>query len=148
MRCEAPIRASAASSAAAPAGHPFSGKVGPSEALRLFTGSVVPEGADAVLAQEDARRDGNEVSSASDPRPGKFIRPQGQDFQRRHVLVPQGKCLTARDLALLAAGDLPAVEVRRRPVIAFAATGDELSRPGEPRKPGGIAASSVYGLMP
>jgi molybdopterin molybdotransferase len=130
----------------APAGHPFSGTVGPGDALRLFTGSVVPEGADAVLAQEDAHGDGDQVSFTEIPRPGKFIRPQGQDFRAGALLARQGKQLTPRDLALLAAGDLAAVEVRRRPVIAFAATGDELSRPGEPRKPGGIVASSVYGL--
>ena len=85
-------------------------------------------------------------ASRETPHPGKFIRPQGQDFRAGAVLARQGKQLTARDLALLAAGDLAMVEVRRRPVIAFAATGDELSRPGEPRKPGGIVASSVYGL--
>src|ERR1019366_1673445 len=56
--------------------------------------------------------------------------------------------LAPRDLALLAAGDLAELEVRRRPVIAFAATGDELSRPGAARKPGGVVASSVYGLNP
>jgi molybdopterin molybdotransferase len=130
----------------APAGHPFSGKLGPGEALRLFTGSMVPEGADAVLAQEDASRDGDAVSFTEVPRPGKFIRPRGQDFRAATLLAAKGKRLTPRDLALLAAGDLAAVEVRRRPLIAFAATGDELSRPGEPRKPGGIVASSVYGL--
>jgi molybdopterin molybdotransferase len=130
----------------APAGHPFVGAVGPGEALRLFTGSVVPEGADAVLAQEDSHRAGDDVNFSADPCPGKFTRPQGQDFRTGAILVPQGKLLTPRDLALLAAGDLATVEVRRRPLIAYAATGDELSRPGEPRKPGGITASSVYGL--
>ncbi len=130
----------------APAGHPFSGNLGPGEALRIFTGSVVPDGADAVLAQEDAQRDGDEVLFSQTPRPGKFIRPRGLDFQAGTLLVPQGHRLTPRDLALLAAGDLAEVTVRRRPVIAFAATGDELSLPGQPRKPGGIVASSVYGL--
>ena len=130
----------------APAGHPFAGKVGPGEALRLFTGSVVPDGADAVLAQEDAQRDGDRVDFTELPFAGKFIRPRGLDFQVATLLVAQGKRLTGRDLALLAAGDLAEVPVRRRPVIAFAATGDELSRPGQPRRPGGIAASSVYGL--
>jgi len=130
----------------APAGHPFTGTVGPGDALRLFTGSVVPDGADAVLAQEDAQRDGDAVHFTQTPSPGKFIRPRGLDFQARSLLVPQGRRLTPRDLALLAAGDLADVPVRRRPVIAFAATGDELSRPGQPRKPGGIVVSSVYGL--
>lgn len=130
----------------APAGHPFIGTVGPGEALRLFTGSVVPDGADAVLAQEDARHDGDQVDFTETPFAGKFIRPRGLDFQAGTLLVARDKRLTGRDLALLAAGDLGHVPVRRRPVIAFAATGDELSRPGEPRRPGGIAASSVYGL--
>jgi molybdopterin molybdotransferase len=130
----------------APAGHPFSGTLGPGEALRIFTGSVVPDGADAVLAQEDAQRDGDDVRFSEMPRPGKFIRPRGLDFQAASLLVPQGRRLTPRDLALLAAGDLAEVAVRRRPVIAFAATGDELSLPGQPRKPGGVVASSVYGL--
>ncbi|MEO8894534.1 MAG: gephyrin-like molybdotransferase Glp, partial [Rhizomicrobium sp.] len=130
----------------APAGHPFSGTVGPGEALRLFTGSVIPDGADAVLAQEDIQRDGNDIRFTQTVGPGKFVRPPGLDFKAGAMLIPAGKCLTARDLALLAAGDLADVAVRRRPVIAFAATGDELSLPGQPRKPGGIVASSVYGL--
>lgn len=130
----------------APAGHPFAGTLGPGDAVRLFTGSVVPDGADAVLAQEDARRDGDQVDFTETPFPGKFIRPRGLDFPAGSLLASQGRRLTPRDLTLLAAGDLADLPVRRRPVIAFAATGDELSRPGEPRKPGGIAASSVYGL--
>jgi molybdopterin molybdotransferase len=132
----------------APAGHPFSGKVGPGEAVRLFTGSELPDGADAVLAQEDARVTGETVEFTAAPFPGKFIRAKGLDFRAGQVLAAEGTCLTARDLALLAAGDLSHVEVRRRPVIALASTGDELSLPGTPRKPGGVVASSVYGLMP
>ena len=64
------------------------------------------------------------------PHPGKFIRAPGLDFRAGAVLAQTGRRLAPRDLALLAAGDLAEVEVRRRPVIAFAATGDELSRPG------------------
>jgi molybdopterin molybdotransferase len=132
----------------APAGHPFSGKVGPGETVRLFTGSELPDGADAVLAQEDARVTAEMVEFSAAPFPGKFIRAKGLDFRTGQVLATQGTCLTARDLALLAAGDLSQAEVRRRPVIALASTGDELSLPGAPRQPGGIVASSVYGLMP
>jgi molybdopterin molybdotransferase len=130
----------------APAGRPFAGALGPGEAVRLFTGSVVPDGADAVLAQEDARRDGDQVDFIETPSAGKFIRPRGLDFQAGSLLVAQNRRLTPRDLVLLAAGDLAQVPVRRRPVVAFAASGDELSRPGERRRPGGIVASSVYGL--
>ena len=132
----------------APAGHPFSGAVGENQTVRLFTGSVVPDGADAVLAQEDAEADGETIGFRETPYPGKFVRPAGLDFRAGTVLVEKGRCLTARDLALLAAGDVADVEVRRRPAIAFAATGDELSRPGDPRQPGGVVASSVYGLAP
>ena len=132
----------------APAGHPFEGAVGPNQTVRLFTGSVVPGGADAVLAQEDSHTDGDTVRFDALPKPGKFIRPQGLDFTAGAVLADAGRRLAPRDLALLAAGDVADVTVRRRPVIAFAATGDELSRPGEPRQPGGVVASSVYGLEP
>jgi molybdopterin molybdotransferase len=134
--------------ASAPAGHPFSGTVGPQEAVRLFTGSRVPDGADAVLAQEDARVAGDRVEFSAAPFPGKFIRAKGLDFRAGQVLAAKGACLSARDLALLAAGDLSHVEAVRRPLIALASTGDELSLPGSPRMPGGIVASSVYGLMP
>jgi molybdopterin molybdotransferase len=130
----------------APAGKPFPHALSAGEAVRLFTGSVVPEGADAVLAQEDAQRDGDTVRFTETPPPGKFVRPQGLDFRAGELLLSKGTRLAPRDLALLAAGDLALVDVARRPVIAFAATGDELSRPGEARKPGGIVASSVYGL--
>ena len=132
----------------APAGHPFSGTVGPEETVRLFTGSHVPDGADAVLAQEDAQATGDRVEFSATPFPGKFIRAKGLDFHAGQVLATKGARLSARDLALLAAGDLSHIEARRRPVIALASTGDELSLPSAPRKPGGIVASSVYGLMP
>jgi molybdopterin molybdotransferase len=132
----------------APAGHPFSGKVGPGETVRLFTGSQLPDGADAVLAQEDARVSGEMVEFSVAPFPGKFVRAQGLDFRAGQTLVSRGTCLGARHLALLAAGDAAEIAVQRRPVVALAATGDELSLPGHPRKPGGIVASSVYGLMP
>ena len=133
---------------AAPAGHPFAGTVGPNETVRLFTGSVVPAGADAVLAQEDAEIEADTVRFRETPRTGKFIRPQGLDFTAGTVLAGAGSRLSPRDLALLAAGDVAEVMVRKRPRIAVAATGDELSRPGELRKPGGVVASSLYGLEP
>lgn len=130
----------------APAGHPYSGKVGEGETVRLFTGSVVPQGADAVLAQEDARMENDRVHFTAEPVPGKFIRDEGLDFRPGTLLLGRGKILSARDLALLAAADFTHAEVTRRPLVALAATGDELSLPGAPRKPGGIVASSVHGL--
>jgi molybdopterin molybdotransferase len=130
----------------APAGHPFAGKIGAGEAVRIFTGGVVPEGADSIVIQEDTETSGDTVAIKEMPKPGRHIRKAGLDFRKGDVLTKAGRRLTARDLSLIAAGDIADVSVRRRPVIAFAATGDELSLPGAPRKPGGIVASSVYGL--
>lgn len=129
----------------APAGHPFAGRVDAGEAVRIFTGAVVPDGADAILIQENAQADGDHIiaEAAASPR---HIRVAGLDFRTGSVLVRAGRRVTARDLSLLAAGDFAYVDVRRRPRVAFAATGDELSRPGEPRKSGGIVASTGYGL--
>jgi molybdopterin molybdotransferase len=129
----------------APAGHPFDGSVNAGETVRIFTGSVVPHGADAILIQEDAEaRDDHIVTTA--PATPKHIRVAGLDFKKHSLLVSAGRRLSARDLSLLAAADFATTDVRRKPRIAFAATGDELSRPGEPRKPGGIVASSGYAL--
>lgn len=129
----------------APAGHPFSGRVEPGQALRIFTGGLVPTGADAILIQENARAQGEEIVTLAPASP-KHIRPAALDFRSGTLLVPAGRRLTGRDISLIAAGDLPDVMVRPKPRVAIAATGDELSRPGEPRAPGGIAASSLYGL--
>jgi molybdopterin molybdotransferase len=132
---------------AAPAGHPFEGKVGAGEAVRIFTGGVVPNGADAIVIQEDATAAGGSVTLNVGAVAGRFIRPAGLDFAADETLAPAGKILRARDLSLIAAGDVAEVRVRRRPRVVFAATGDELSLPGAPRKAGGIVASSGYALV-
>ena len=129
----------------APAGHPFLGTVDRGEAVRIFTGGVVPEGANAILIQENAEVRGADIVTLA-PATAKHIRPRGLDFHLGATLLPAGRALTPRDISLIAAGDLAEVIVRRRPRVAVAATGDELSRPGEPRSPGGIVASSLYGL--
>lgn len=131
---------------ASPAGHPFTGTVDSGDTVRIFTGGVVPEGADAIVIQENTDAAGNGVTIRNSAKPGQHIRKAGLDFAKGDVLAGVGKRLTPRDISLLAAGDVAAVSVRRKPVVAFAATGDELSRPGESRKQGGIVASSGYGL--
>jgi molybdopterin molybdotransferase len=130
----------------APAGHPFAGTIGAGEAVRIFTGGVVPEGADSIVIQENTEAHGESVTVKSAPQPGQHVRKAGLDFTKGTVLAKAGDSLTARDLSLLAAGDVAKVSVQRKPVIALVATGDELSRPGEPRKRGGIVAASGYGL--
>lgn len=129
----------------APAGHPFEGHLGPGETVRIFTGGVVPEGADAIVIQENVEPHGERIVLRT-PGETKHIRPAGLDFRKGDALVRTGQRLTARDLALIAAADIPRVPVRRKPIVAFAATGDELSRPGDVHGPGGIVASSGYAL--
>lgn len=131
---------------AAPAGHPFPGSLEPGQAVRIFTGAVVPEGSDAIVIQEDTVAKGDKVTLQAAAIVGRHIRAAGLDFESGEVVVRNGRRLTPRDVSLIAAADVPTVTVRRHPRIAFAATGDELSLPGAPRKPGGIVASSGFGL--
>lgn len=131
---------------AAPAGHPFTGTIGAGQAVRLFTGSVVPAGADSILLQEDATREGDSVRVNETVRPGRHIRRAGQDFATGDVVVPGGRRITARDVGLLAAANHPWVTVHRRPRIAVLATGDEIAMPGEPIPPGGIVSSNSHAL--
>lgn len=130
----------------APAGHPFEGAVATGQAVRLFTGSVVPTGADAILLQEDATRDGARMRVNEAVRVGKHIRRAGQDFAAGQEIMAAGKRLGARDAGLLAAANHPWVTVYRRPRIAVLATGDEIAMPGEPIPPGGIVSSNSHAL--
>ena len=131
---------------AAPAGHPFDGTVGSGEAVRLFTGSVIPSGADAILLQEDATRDGESVRVNEAVVPGRDIRRKGQDFAKGDVVIPAGRRITARDVGLAAAANYPWLLVHRRPRVAILATGDEIAMPGEPIPPGGIVSSNSHAL--
>jgi molybdopterin molybdotransferase len=129
-----------------PAGHPWNGAVGPGHAVRTFTGSIIPDGADAILIQEDATRDGDFVTVKEAVRAGRYIRRAGQDFSQGDVLVPAGKRLNARDIGLIAAGNHAWVSVHRRPRVAILATGDEIALPGEPIPTGGIVSSNSHAL--
>ena len=129
-----------------PAGHPWAGTLQPGEALRLFTGSIMPAGADAVLLQEDAEEAEGVVTVRERVTAGRHIRRAGQDFAAGDVLVPAGRRLTARDVGLAASGNLPWLAVHRRPRVAILATGDEIALPGEPIPPGGIVSSNAHAL--
>ena len=131
---------------AAPAGHPFAGQVGPGQAIRLFTGSLVPSGADAILLQEDATRDGDTVRVNEAVTAGRHIRRAGQDFAAGDEVIPAGRRMTARDVGLAAAANHPWLSVHRRPRVAILATGDEIAMPGEPIPPGGIVSSNSHAL--
>ncbi len=131
---------------AAPAGHPFPGRVGANETVRLFTGSFVPEGADSILIQEDAGRDGDMIVAREAPVAGRHIRRRGQDFAAGDVLLPAGMRINARAVGLAAAGNHAWLAVHRRPIVAILATGDEVALPGEPIPPGGIVSSNAHAL--
>jgi molybdopterin molybdotransferase len=112
------------------AGHGFAGAIGPGETVRIFTGAPVPDGADAILIQEDAEVDGPSIRVVEPVEPRRFIRRAGLDFTAGETLLSAGMRLDARRLALAAAAGHPRLSVRRRPVVAILATGDELVAPG------------------
>jgi molybdopterin molybdotransferase len=130
----------------APAGHPFAGTVGPGQAVRIFTGSVVPQGADAILLQEDASAAGTEVRVNEAVTTGRHVRRAGQDFAAGDAVIPTGRRITARDVGLAAAANHPWLTVHRRPRVAILATGDEIAMPGEPIPSGGIVSSNSHAL--
>jgi molybdopterin molybdotransferase len=131
---------------AAPAGHPFAGSVGPGEAVRLFTGSVVPAGADCIVIQEDTEHSDTVVTLRAAGQPGKHVRGAGLDFTLGDTLLEPGRRLTARDIGLAAAANHPWLTVHRKPVIAVLATGDEIAMPGDPIPQGGIVSSNSHAL--
>jgi molybdopterin molybdotransferase len=131
---------------AAPAGHPFAGAVGPGQAVRIFTGGFVPEGADAILLQEDAEAADGKVVVKESVAPGRWVRKRGLDFAEGETLLAAGRRLTARDIGLAAASNNPWLAVHRRPRIGILATGDEIALPGDPIPPGGIVSSNAHAL--
>ena len=131
----------------APAGHAFDSGVGPGEAVRIFTGAPLPDGADAVVMQENAERSGDLVRvTGGAPPSGRFVRPAGLDFAEGDVLLKAGRALTARDVGLAAAMNVPWLMVRRRPRISILATGDEIAMPGDPIGRDQIVSSNALAL--
>jgi molybdopterin molybdotransferase len=128
------------------AGRPFDRALGPREAARIFTGGVVPDGADAVVLQEDTVVDGTGINITEAAVAGRHIRPAGVDFRKGDLLLAAGSRLTDRDLSLAASMNHPELPVRRRPKVALLATGDELVMPGVTPGPGQIVYSNGYAL--
>ena len=128
----------------AAAGSAFSGKVCPNQAIRIFTGAPVPEGADTVAIQEDITRDDNQIKVTGNHH-GDNIRPAGGDFKSGQT-IKAPRLLTASDVALLAAMNIPQVTVARKPEVAVISTGNELVMPGDTPGPDQIIASNTFGL--
>ena len=131
---------------AAQAGARFVGMMGPGQCVRIFTGAPLPIGADAVIIQEEANAQGNQIGFEKPVRPGQNVRKQGFDFRRGAELLPAGTVITPQILSLAAGANQPQLAVTRRPRLAILATGDELVPPGTPLGPDQIVASNSYGL--
>lgn len=130
----------------APAGHGFDGTIGKGEAVRIFTGAPVPHGADTILIQENARREGDIVTALQSEPAGRHVRPAGLDFRQGDELIPAGRLLGYREVALAAAMNYASLAVIRRPRVAILATGDELVLPGQEPGPDQIIASNGFGV--
>ncbi len=134
---------------AVPAGSDHPHPLGPGDCVRIFTGAPLPQGADAILIQEDAEdldADGAAIRVTAPVSQGLYVRPRGLDFARGDRLLAAGRRLTARDIGLAAAADHPFLSVRRRPRVALLATGDEIVLPGQPRGPQQIVSSNAFAL--
>jgi molybdopterin molybdotransferase len=128
------------------AGSPHAGTLGPGQAVRIFTGAWLPDGADAIIIQEDASRDGDHVVLNIAAQAGRHIRAAGIDFREGQTGLTAGTRLGFRHISLAAAMNHAALPVRRRPRIALLATGDELVRPGEQPGAAQIVNSNSHGL--
>ncbi|WOB06305.1 gephyrin-like molybdotransferase Glp [Piscinibacter gummiphilus] len=115
-------------------------------AARIFTGALVPDGADAVVMQEQCEALDGSVRINTEPKPGTAIRRRGEDLSRDDVALPRGLRLTAQALGLAATAGAATLAVARRPRVALFSTGDELAMPGEPLKPGAIYNSNRFTL--
>ena len=128
------------------AGRGFHGSIGAGEAVRIFTGAPVPEGADAIVIQESTTREGAVVVVGSGEHDPGYIRRRGFDFSQGQALLEPGRVLNAREVMLAAAMGHAQVPVVRRPRVMLLATGDELVLPGTPPGLDQIVCSNPFGI--
>jgi molybdopterin molybdotransferase len=128
-----------------PAGH-VGQPLLPGTAARIFTGAMIPEGADAVVMQEQCELAGNVVTVNHAPKQGEWIRRAGEDITHGSVILAEGTRLRSQELGLAASVGLAQLPVRRRLRVAVFFTGDELAMPGEPLAPGAIYNSNRFTL--
>lgn len=136
----------------AAAGHPFDRAVLPGTAVRIMTGALIPQEADAVVPFEDTSEGmaqsarGGEIAVFQEARLGQHIRRTGEDVRPGQLVLAKGTPLGAAEIGLLAALGHQTVPVTRRPRVAVLATGDELREPGQPLEPGAIYNSNGYAI--
>lgn len=130
----------------AAAGRGYREPLSAGEAVRIFTGAPVPAGADAILIQENAVRDGDLLTTESTLAPGTYVRPAGLDFKTGDTLLQAHRYLDSRAISVAAAAGYASVDVVKRPKVAILATGDELVAPGETPGPDQIFASNHIGI--
>jgi len=130
----------------APAGTPYAGSLSKSQAVRIFTGGPVPQGADSIVIQENVDASGNNITIEIAPKLGNSIRKAGIDFKTGEVLIPKGVRISPAHIALAASGNHAAIPIYCRPKVALIANGDELRPPGSPLEDGQIISSNSAGL--
>ncbi|WP_439574876.1 molybdopterin molybdotransferase MoeA [Phreatobacter sp.] len=128
------------------AGRPALTTLAAGTAMRIFTGGEVPDGADAVVMQEEAVRQGDTVTMNGRVHVGQFVRPKGLDFTEGVTGLAAGSRLDPRGIALAAAMNHATLPVRRHPRVAILSTGDELVRPGQAPGPGQIVSSNAFAI--
>ncbi|MEJ2120438.1 MAG: molybdopterin molybdotransferase MoeA [Alphaproteobacteria bacterium] len=131
---------------AAPAGAAFTGTVGQGQTVRIFTGAPLPDGADAIVIQEDTEADGDRITIKESAPRGHYVREAGLDFREGTVGVAAGTRLGSREIGLAAAMNVPWLSVVRKPRVAILATGDEVVMPGDPAGPDQIISSNGLAL--
>ena len=129
------------------AGRPWDGRLGPGQAVRIFTGAVVPDGADGIILQEDveagSETDGAVITVNEVPRDGQFIRPAGLDVTAGDIILTAGTVMSARLISLATSAGHTDISVWRRPHIGVLSTGDELVLPGDVPERGQIISSNA-----
>ncbi|MFK7967056.1 MAG: gephyrin-like molybdotransferase Glp [Burkholderiaceae bacterium] len=129
-----------------PAGH-VGEPLAKGTAARIFTGAGIPPGADAVVMQEQVTVEGEAIVLGKAPESGAWVRRRGEDIAAGGEILPAGTRLSPQAVGLAASVGLPTVTVRRKVRVACFFTGDELTMPGEPLKPGAIYNSNRYVLV-
>ncbi|MEH2146821.1 molybdopterin molybdotransferase MoeA [Nostoc sp.] len=129
-----------------PAGYQPKSTIQPGQAARIFTGAVIPAGADTVVMQEKTRREENRVFILNTPKPQEFVRHKASFYQAGRQLLPAGIKLNSPEIAVLAAAQCPQLSVYRRPRVAIFSTGDELVTVDQPLQAGQIVDSNQYAI--